>query len=180
MSMGGNLSGFDANTVEPASFDVLPAGEYTVAIMGSSMKPTKNGDGRYLELEMQVLNGEFQNRKLFDRLNLMNPNQKAVDIAKGQLSAICRAVGILTPNDSSDLHNKPLVVKVKVRKDEEHGEQNEVKAYKPRLAGPAAPQGGIPGAAPLAPGPGGPMSAQAAAGPWPGAAATQQQAAQRF
>jgi hypothetical protein len=86
---------------------------------------------------LQVLNGEYQNRKVWDRLNLINPNAKTVEIAKGTLSAICRAVGVLTPQDSSDLHGKPLRIKVTVRKSDEYGEQNEVKAYKPRLAGPA-------------------------------------------
>jgi len=134
--MAGNLQGFDAKTVEPGGFDVLPAGEYDVCIVGSTMKPTARGDGKYLELELQVLNGPHQNARLWDRLNLVNPNQKAVTIAQGTLSAICRAVGVLTPQDSSDLHNKPLRCRVIVRKSEEYGDGNEVKRYMPRNAGP--------------------------------------------
>ena len=138
--MSGNLSGFDANQVEPnQGFDVLPAGEYEACIVASQMKPTKDGTGKFLELELQILNGQFQNRKVFDRINLVNQSAKAVEIAKGTLSAICRAVGVLTPQDSSELHNKPLRIKVSVRKSEEYGDGNEVKAYKPRLAGPTAP-----------------------------------------
>jgi hypothetical protein len=136
----GNLSGFDANTVEPNQFDVIPAGEYEATIVKSQMKPTKDGQGSYLELELQVLNGQYQNRKLFDRLNLKNASAKAVQIAQGTLSAICRSVGVLTPNDSSELHNKPLRVKVKVTKDEQYGDKNEIVAYKPRQAGPSQPQ----------------------------------------
>ena len=146
--MSGNLSGFNAQNVEPGGFDVLPAGEYEVCIVSSVVEPTKAGDGKFLKLELQVLNGPFQNRKVFDRLNLWNPSQQAVTIAQGTLSAICRAVGVLTPQDSSDLHNKPLRCKVVVKKSEEYGESNEVKAYKPRTAGPVA-------------------APQAAPGPWP-------------
>jgi len=135
--MAGNLSGFDAKTVEPGGFDVLPAGEYDVCIVSSVVEPTKAGNGKFLKLELQVLNGPFQNRKIFDRLNLWNPNQQAVTIAQGTLSAICRAVGVLTPQDSSDLHNKPLRCRVTVRKSEEYGDGNEVKRYMPRNAGPA-------------------------------------------
>ena len=131
--MNGNLSGFDAKNVEPNSFDVLPAGEYDAVIVSSTVEATSKGDGKFLKLELQVLNGEFQNRKTWDRLNLWNSSAKAVEIAKGTLSAICRAVGVLTPQDSSDLHGKPLRIKVTVRKSDEYGEQNEVKAYKPRL-----------------------------------------------
>jgi hypothetical protein len=80
-----------------------------------------------------VLGGQYQNKHLFDRLNLQNASDQAVQIARGTLSAICRAVGVMTPKDSSELHNKPLRVKVTVKKSDDYGEQNEVKAYKPRL-----------------------------------------------
>ena len=130
---------FDANQVQPNSFDVLPAGEYEAVIVASSYEPTQNGRGKFLKLELQILNGEYQNRKLFDRLNLINPNDQAVQIARGTLSAICRAVGVMTPNDSFELHNRPLRIKVGVRKSDEYGDQNVIKAYKPRHAGPVAP-----------------------------------------
>lgn len=132
-----NLSGFNANDVEPSTgFDCLPAGEYDVVITDSDMKTTKDGSGQYLKLEFAVLSGPFQNRRLFTNLNLMNKNATAVQIAKGNLSAICRAVGVLTPGDSSELHGKPLTVKVTVRKDAEHGDQNDIKAFKPRGSSP--------------------------------------------
>jgi hypothetical protein len=138
---------FDANAVQPASFDVLPAGEYDAAIVASSMETTSKGLGKYLKLELQILNGPSQNRKVFDNLNLVNPNAKAVEIARGTLSAICRAVGVLTPKDSSELHDKPLRIKLKVTKSEEYGEQNKITSYKPRNAGPVFP---APSAAPSA------------------------------
>lgn len=131
----GNLEGFDANNVPPSSFDVLPAGEYEAVIVSSEMKTTQAGTGEYLKLQLQVLNGEHQNRVLFDNLNIKNPSPKAQEIARGTLSAICRAVGVMEPKDSSELHNKPLRVKVAVEKSAEYGEQNRVKAYKPRHAG---------------------------------------------
>lgn len=127
---------FNAQNEEPAGFDVLPAGEYDVVITNSEVKPTSTG-GKMLKLQLQVMNGQYQNRLLFDNLNLWNNSQKAVQIARGTLSAICRAVNILTPQDSSELHGKPLRVKVVIEKSDEYGEQNRVKAYKPREAGPA-------------------------------------------
>ena len=130
----GNLGEFNAAEVEPNSFDVLPAGDYDAIIIASERKPTSKG-GHMLKLELQVLNGEYQNRKIWDNLNIWNSSDKAVQIAKGTLSAICRAVGVMTPKDSTELHNKPLRIKVAVRKSEEYGEQNQIKAYKPRLTG---------------------------------------------
>lgn len=130
-----SLSGFNAADHEPVSFDVVPAGMYEAVIVASAEKPTRDGHGKYIELELQVLNGQFQNRKIWDRLNMWNRSDKAVEIARATLSAICRAVGVLTPNDTSELHNRPLVVKVAVRKSDEYGESNEVRGYYPRQAG---------------------------------------------
>jgi len=126
-----NLNGFDANEVEPTTtFEPLPAGKYLAAITESEMKPTKSGSGSYLQLTFTILEGEYKNRVLWARLNLNNPNATAVKIARGELSAICRAVGVLQPRDSVDLHNLPLVITVKLKKRDDTGElTNEIKGY---------------------------------------------------
>ena len=131
----GNLQGFDANQYEAQSFDVLPAGEYDVVIVASSVEQTKSGTGKYLKLELQVINGQFKKRKLFDNLNLWNQSQQAQTIARGQMSAICRAIGNLTPKDSSELHMKKIRCKVKIEKSEEYGDSNKIVGY--RLVRPA-------------------------------------------
>jgi hypothetical protein len=125
-----DLHGFDANTVEPATeFEAIPAGKYIAAITGSEMKPTKAGNGSFLELTFEVVEGEFKGRKLWARLNLQNPNQIAVKIARAELSSICRAIGILQPRDSVELHNLPLVVTVKQKAGQDGEVRNEIKGY---------------------------------------------------
>ncbi len=135
-----DLSGFDASKVDPTDFGTIPPGDYEACIVNSEMKATKDGNGSYLNLEVQIINGQFQNRRIFDKLNLQNRNEQAVTIAKGTLSAICRAVNVLTPNDSSELHNKPMRISVGSRKnDYRNGEtENYIKSYKPRSAGTVA------------------------------------------
>ena len=137
-----NLNGFDANDVEPTTtFDPLPAGKYLAAITASEMKATKAGDGSYLELTLTVLEGEYKNRTLWARLNLDNPNAMAVKIARSELSAICRAVGVMQPRDSVELHNLPLLVTVKVKKRDDTGDlTNEVAAYAKKGAATGEPQ----------------------------------------
>jgi hypothetical protein len=135
-----DLRGFDANTVEPAGdFEPIPGGKYLAVITESEMKPTKAGTGNYLQLTFQVIEGPFQNRLQWARLNLDNPNETARKIAQGELSAICRAVGVLAPNDSVELHNLPLVINVRCKKRADTGEiVNEVKGYSKKES-PAAP-----------------------------------------
>ena len=125
------LSGFNANTVEPSTeYSAIPAGKYLAVITNSEMKPTRNNTGRYLELTFEVIEGDHKGRKVWARLNLENVNVLAVQIARGELSAICRAVGIMTPNDSAELHNLPLLITVKQKKRDDTGDlSNEIKGY---------------------------------------------------
>ena len=136
-----DLNGFNANEVDPnVSFDPVPAAKYLAVIVESEMKPTKNGKGSFLELKFQIIEGEYANRNVWARLNLDNPNQQAVQIARGQLSALCRAVGVLTPKDSCELHNLPLVIDVRCKKRQDTDElANEVKGFLKKEAPAAAP-----------------------------------------
>ena len=142
---------FDANSVEPSNFDVFPAGKYLAQIVSSEMRPTKDGRGQYLFLELDILEGPFAGRKLFDRLNLVNDNPDTVDIATRTLSSICRATGQMQVKDSEQLHLIPLIADVRVRPPKgQYGESNSIR-YLPRNA--AAPATRAPGAYASAPAP---------------------------
>lgn len=141
---------FDASTVAPSEArEVIPAGKYLAQIISSEMRDTKAGDGSYLAMELEILDGEHQGRKLFERLNLNNPNATAVEIAHRTLSAICHATGQMQVADSEQLHFKPLVATVKVRPPRgEYGPSNEIGGYAP--ASGAAPRAVTPAAKPAA------------------------------
>jgi len=135
--MGGQQ--FDANQVEPsASYEPMPAGFYPMMITDSEMKDSKSG-GQYLKLTVEVCDGAMKGRKVFTNLNLVNANQTAVDIARRDLSAICHAVNVLTPQDTQELHYKPFVGKVKVRPAQNGYEaSNEMAGYEPATEANAA------------------------------------------
>ena len=137
-----DLSGFNANEVEPnAPFEPLPAGKYIAAVVASEVKPTKKGDGSYLQLEFEVLEGDCKGRKIWDRLCINHPNDMTQKIARGNLSAICRAVGVMQPRDSVELHNLPVELTVKVkRRTDTQDLVNEIKGYAPREAASGQPQ----------------------------------------
>ena len=143
---------FDANTVEPSNFDVYPTGKYLSQIVSSEMRPTKDGRGQYLFLELDILEGPFAGRKLFDRLNLVNDNPDTVDIATRTLSSICRATGQMQVKDSEQLHLIPLIADVRVRPPKgQYGESSSIR-YLPRNAA-AAPATRAPVAYASAPAP---------------------------
>ena len=140
------LIDFNAEEVEPQSdFSPLPVGNYTVVITQSEMKPTKTGNGQYLQLVLQVVEGEYKNRLIFDRLNIQNPNSVAQQIAQKALSSICRAVGVMHPKDSEELHDKPFSVKIGIRPASgEYGESNIVKGYSSLSSSPVTKGSGKP------------------------------------
>lgn len=155
-----NLAGFDASQQgEMLNFATMPAQKKVLVMMtASEMKPTKKGTGSFLLCEFTILaDGQYKGRKVWTRLNLSNPNKQAEDIAQRELGAICKAVGIIKPNDSADLHSKPILIDFSVEKGENGQDQNKIDAYYPAAAGasftaPAAPtQQPGPATAPAAP-----------------------------
>lgn len=146
---------FDATQVEPSSgFSPIPAGKYVAVITDDEMKDTRNGSGRYLQLTFEIVEGEYSGRKLWTRLNLENANMEAVKFARADLSAICRAVNVMQLQDTVQLHNLPMVITVRLKKNKETDEmQNEIKGYESK-------QAYAPGATASAP------AAQTATAPW--------------
>ncbi|MEY3665388.1 MAG: hypothetical protein RLZZ153_1570 [Pseudomonadota bacterium] len=143
---------FDATSVEPTTAqELLPAGKYRAQIVESEMRVTKNGMGQFLWLMLDILDGEYKGRKIFDQLNLVNPNPTTVEIAQRALSAICHATGKMHVSDSEELHLIPMTIQVKVRPPKNgYGESNAVaylppdraaaaRAAKPASAAPATP-----------------------------------------
>lgn len=112
-------SAFGGNSFNPddvPDFEPIPAGKYRIQFTTSEMVATKNGNGEYLSMVAEVMDGEFKGRKLFERLNLVNQNEKAVEIAQRTLGSICRAAlpGTKSVDDSEKLHFKPMMANVVV------------------------------------------------------------------
>lgn len=127
-------SGFDANSQENNVSNVIPQGEYEMVMVKSEKRATSAGDGYSLYTECKVTKGPQQNKVVIHRFNLwLNPaKDQAIQIAKGQLSQLCRAVGVLNPSDSSELHMKPFIAKINVKDSADYGPQNNITAFKPR------------------------------------------------
>ena len=126
-----DLNGFNALEIEPAtSYEPIPADWYKAVITETEEKPTKAQTGSYLQLTIEVIEGHYQGRRVFERLNLKNPKPVAVEIAQRSLSSICRSIGVNNPQNSEELMDKPLMIKVAVKPAQgEYGASNEIKGY---------------------------------------------------
>lgn len=70
-------------------FTILPDGIYQLMLESAEWKNTNRGDGKYLALKWTVLAPEeFNGAIVFDNLNLDNPHEKAVIVAKRRLKSI--------------------------------------------------------------------------------------------
>lgn len=153
---------FDPTAVPESDFAAIPSGEYPAVIVDSDMKPTKSGTGKYLELAHQIIDGPYKGKKVWARLNLVNSNATAVQIAQQHLAELQRAIGLVqTISDSQLLHNRPCVIRVEfVPADAAKGRKNdtnEIKAWKsisgatPMSAAPTMPAANAAPAATAAP-----------------------------
>ena len=139
------LFNFNAASVEPMpsrSFEPLPKGDYEMMIVKSDVKPTQAGTGHYIELEMHVLGGEHSGRRIWERLNVDNPNKTAQDIASAALASLCHAVGVQDMTETEQLHDIPFVAHIEI--DKKDPSRNRVMGYAgisapaPKAAAPAA------------------------------------------
>lgn len=130
---------FKSEEVEVQDFTPLPEGEYVCMFTSSEMKETKAKTGQYIQLQLDVVEGEHAGRTLIERLNIKNPNEKAVEIAYQTLKRICDAVNKPSISNTEELHNIRLIVRVKVEKSkpyekdgvtQEGNMQNVIKGYK--------------------------------------------------
>lgn len=138
-----NIAGMydpNAEPEAPREYALLPPGDYVVQIVESDIVPTKTGTGQMLKLTMDILDGDAKGRKLWDNLNLVNPNPQTVEIAQRALSQITHAVGRIGAGNSEDLHFIPLIAVVKVDPAKNgYAASNKVSGYKAAGSSPARP-----------------------------------------
>ncbi len=122
---------YDPNATPDTGIAVLPAGPYSVKITNGEWKETKSGMGKFLQIEMAVVEGEYQGSVIVDRFNLVNPNAQAVAIANSQFAALREAVGVRDPKDTADLCNIrfQLLLKCEKRNDDPSKMTNVVQRY---------------------------------------------------
>ena len=114
------------------SFDPLPAGQYKVQVVDSEVQDLKTGNGQALVLTLEVVDGQFANRKLWDRLNIRHTNEQAQSIAQRALADLFLATGTPPSRDSADLHFKPCLVTVKIDPPKDvYSAKNSLRGYKP-------------------------------------------------
>lgn len=106
---------FDANSVPESNYEPIPAGDYMVWISESHIETSQAGN-QQLKVTMEVMQPErFAGRKLFASFTMQSNNPKAVETGMRILAGVCKAVGVMSPRDSEELHNIPFFTRVEVK-----------------------------------------------------------------
>ena len=122
---------FNLNEVEEEKeMQVMPPGKYRGVVANSELKRTKAGTGMYLAVEFVISQPEqFKGRKVFDIINVQNPNETAQEIGTARLKAICVHGGLDASNVGADsIKGVEVGLKLGVEVDAKYGEKNRVKA----------------------------------------------------
>jgi len=130
---------FDPNDHPGGGFDPLPVAWYPVEIENAELAPTKKRDGTKLEVEMIVLTGIHMGRKLWARINIVNPSEKATVIGLQELAMLGKALGLSKVTGTDQLIGQRLQVKVKINQDKGFDPSNEITNYKPLTGETATP-----------------------------------------
>jgi len=117
----------ETESKDASDFTPLPEGHYEAIISKTEMKATQAGDGEYLAVTFEIIEGDFEGRKTWANLNLANKSEAAERIGRAHLASICKAVGVMNPQESEELHDKPLVITI--RKDKKDPTRTKVTAF---------------------------------------------------
>lgn len=132
----------------PASFEPIPAGTYEVIVASADWKTAQSG-GRYVNVRLDVTEGQYAKRVIFWRCNLesVSPDperqKKAREIANDQMHAFCLSAGISGWEHPADLVGLTVNAVVRIGKAQAgYDAQNEISTFKwdPAGAPPAAPR----------------------------------------
>lgn len=110
-----------------SGFEPLPNGVYRVLVTKSEGRDTAAGNGRFISMAFDVIEGQFKGRKVFNIFNTENPNADAVERGQSDLATLVEALGHPQPvKTEAEFHSlvrdRILRIKVGQRKDKKTGE----------------------------------------------------------
>lgn len=137
-------------------FEALPTGPYNVVVQEADKQVASTGKDM-IKLRVQVTDGPYANRVLFNYIVFSQDNPKAMRMTLERLAAFGLTREVIAANRPSIsqiadmLVGRKAVARVDVQKSGDYAGRNEIKGFKalegvtqPAVAAPAASQPGVP------------------------------------
>ena len=131
----------DTSKAEAPSFAPLPAGEYKCQINSAEIRETNNGNGRYVNVELEAFMPNGSTRRVWDVLLFEHTNETAQKIGLSRLRSLGEAIGMDAGEiDPDGMAGNRVVARLKI--DNRDTERNQVTLYKSAEATPSMVQSG--------------------------------------
>lgn len=149
-----------AEAAGDGEFKPIPPGPYPTRIIEATVKVTNAGDGKYINLRLDVAGNDYNGRVLWDMITVqkddakwniegepLNSSAKSVDIGKAKFGALCVAAGFPDRRPHlKELIGRVVTSKVKIEAARKVGDKtyeasNRVTAYEPYKHADKLPQG---------------------------------------
>src|SRR5271163_2514987 len=129
--MSENLKKYNDPKLKPGMRNILPNGDYAAAAQKIDLTSAKTDvNSKMLLVSLVVALGEFEGRWLMDRMVLEHRNPTAVRLGKRRYKTFSDAALGRDANDTEELLDKPVLIRVIVRNDPEYGLQNDIVDYR--------------------------------------------------
>ncbi|GAA0768690.1 hypothetical protein [Brevundimonas olei] len=138
-----NIDPADLPEDDRSDFELIPDCDVVAHVISDEVTDKDGGARVRLVLCWEILEGPHAKRRVWDGLNIVNPNDTTERIAKKAVLSLCNIHSIPTPlRDSTLLHFKPTRIKIRTKPaDGQWSAQNVIKGYSAATpSGAAAPQ----------------------------------------
>jgi hypothetical protein len=110
---------FDPTQEQGNSWDLIPLGEYIAQVIEASVAPPKSGNGYMLTLVWKILEGEYENRQIWQTVTYLHSSEVAQQIGRKSMKDLCIATG----NDGGAVRDasvflfRPVKIRIGIEKD---------------------------------------------------------------
>lgn len=135
---------FDSDTEEGGgSFELLPPGDYVAQVTEAASSEMKSGAGHLLNLRWQILEGEYENRLVFQNVTYIHrTSETAQSIGRKTIKDLCDAIGVSgAVTDTSVLCFTPCRIRLGIERDKsgQYPDKNRVMRIMPLGEAPEPP-----------------------------------------
>lgn len=102
------LKDFNAGDVPRGDAGIPEKTQANCVVSKMTEEKTKDGTGIYFKAEIDVVEGPYKGKKIWQNYNVVNSNADAVQIGKAQFASLCLAMGVPSPRHLSELCNRPF------------------------------------------------------------------------
>jgi hypothetical protein len=112
-----------ANEECTPAFALLPRDRYKAEIVKAMAGPTKNGKGYSVSLTWSIIEGDYENRVVFQTILIQHSSSEAQKFGRQKFADVLKALGISEAvTDLNVMLNKPCLIGVIIRQDaDRHG-----------------------------------------------------------